>query len=328
MAAPLFIVGQGLAGTLLGWACERAGLAFEVVDQGHESAASRVAAGIINPITGQRLVTSWRVEALLPLAWTTYRELECALGVPLIRAMRVRRLFRDERERRIFAEKKASGVLAPYAGEADAAGFWIEGAAQVETGVLIAAMRKRWEQSGRLMVRTVTAAECAERTTVLCLGAVVLEGGKRLPWRAAAGEILEITTDGLAPDVILNDGSWVLPTTPVRARVGATYRLGGEGEAEHSRQPLNAAARRLLGEVPFTSLGLESGWRATTADRHPLIGWLDGGVRVGVLTGLGSKGALLAPWAAEQWRNHLMTGANFDPTVDVRRFSGHPLVAI
>ena len=65
MGADFLIVGQGLAGTLLAWEFERAGFSFAIADAGHGRAASGVAAGIINPITGRRLVKSWRIDARL-----------------------------------------------------------------------------------------------------------------------------------------------------------------------------------------------------------------------------------------------------------------------
>ena len=37
-------------------------------DRGHAAAATSAAAGIVNPITGRRLVKSWRIDDLLPLA--------------------------------------------------------------------------------------------------------------------------------------------------------------------------------------------------------------------------------------------------------------------
>ena len=111
MRADILIVGQGLAGTMLGWACERAGISFAVVDTGHAGAATTVAAGIINPITGRRLVKSWEVDRLLPLARATYRDIEAALGVPVWREMRVWRRLADERERRVLAEKRARGWM-------------------------------------------------------------------------------------------------------------------------------------------------------------------------------------------------------------------------
>jgi hypothetical protein len=85
------IVGQGLAGTLLAWACESAGIRFQLIDPGHATAASRVGAGIINPITGQRLVKSWRVDELLGPAEAMYRAVERELGVPILRRLRVSR---------------------------------------------------------------------------------------------------------------------------------------------------------------------------------------------------------------------------------------------
>ena len=42
--APVQIVGQGIAGTMLGWACEQRGIEFRIIDRGHEQAASRVGA--------------------------------------------------------------------------------------------------------------------------------------------------------------------------------------------------------------------------------------------------------------------------------------------
>ena len=111
--ADILIVGQGLAGTLLGWELEKAGISVALIDGGHASAASSVAAGIINPITGRRLVKSWSFETLFPSAREAYHELENLLGIALWREMRIRRVFADERERAIAADpkKRASPVF-------------------------------------------------------------------------------------------------------------------------------------------------------------------------------------------------------------------------
>src|SRR4051812_34785476 len=115
MAGPeVTIVGQGIAGTLLAWELEQAGLPFRIYDAGHEGAASRVAAGIINPVTGQRLAKSWRVDELLPLARAAYVEVGARLGIECWREMRVRRLFRNEGERGILRGRIAAEELARY----------------------------------------------------------------------------------------------------------------------------------------------------------------------------------------------------------------------
>jgi len=327
MPAPLLIVGQGLAGTVLGWTFERAGIAFEIADAGHACAASRVGAGIINPITGQRLVKSRGVDALLPRALDVYRSMEARWGVPLVRAMRVRRFFKDDRERRVFAEKAASGELAPYAGAADAEGFWIEGAARIDTAALIATARARWRSEGRLREERVDPRSALARhdVVILCTGADDCDGRA---WGGAgclraAGEILTLAVGGLAPDVILNRGHWVLPTAPGVARAGATY-AHGDADAAKEEAALTESAAALLAGRPFVVMGRESGVRVTTPDRYPLAGRDRREPRLGIFNGLGSKGVLLAPWLAHQWVNHLTEAVPFDAAVDSGRFTREP----
>jgi len=49
------IIGQGLAGSILAHTLITQGCRVMVIDQHHKGASSKVAAGIINPITGPRL---------------------------------------------------------------------------------------------------------------------------------------------------------------------------------------------------------------------------------------------------------------------------------
>ena len=322
MRADVFIAGQGLAGTLLAWELERAGIPFRMADAGHGAAASRVAAGIINPITGRRLVKSWRIETLLPVARESYRALEAVLGVPLWREMRVRRWFADDRERRVFAAKQSREELAPYAGAADAEGFWINGAARVDTGALLAAARARWREMGWLREeRADVAAELgAHELVVDCTGAAGARSGG-VPWEFSRGEILSLAVAGLDPDVILNRGHWVLPVGSGAAKVGATHEPGSLAVAPTAaaRAALEQSAAALL-RRPFAVTGHEAGVRVNLPDRRPVAGRHPANARHGLVNGLGAKGALLAPMLARQWVNHLTEGVPFDPEVAGARF--------
>lgn len=325
MPPDLLIVGQGLAGTLLAWELERAGIAFAIADEGRAGTASRVAAGIINPITGRRLVKSWGVDDFLPLARATFRELEAELGVPVWRELRVRRRLADERERRTFAEKAARGELAPFADEADGNGFWIEGAARVDLGRLLDAARERWRARGWWREAAVAMGEEARRHALVidCSG---LNGTQRgafefVPWEFSKGELLTIAVDGLAPDVVLNHGHWVLPIAPGLAAVGATHEPGviDSAPTAAARALLAASAAALLGR-PFNVTGQAAGVRVNLPDKRPVAGRHPANARLGVFNGLGAKGALVAPALARQWAQHVATGAPFDAAVDVARF--------
>jgi len=326
MAEPWLIIGQGLAGTLLAWTCERAGVPFELVDAGHGGAASRVAAGLITPVTGRRWVKTWQIDAWREPALTVYRDLEHRLGGRWVRPMRVWRRFRDEAERDLVVAKVRDGALAPYVHEVRADGAWIDGAVQIDTAGLIAAARNRWRKAGRLRERRVEPAQArAEgRSVILCGGAAAGAAFAYVPWETAWGEVLAIEAGPLAPDVILHAGHWLLPGDAGRARVGATYERGPYDEdrpvALEARETLVASAATWLGRLPAVT-GQDGGWRVTTPDRRPCLGWHRDDARLGLLSGLGSKGTLWAPVLAQQWVTHLTTGAAFEPEVDVARFA-------
>ena len=71
MKVDYLIIGQGIAGTLLAYFLQKKGASILVIDDAYERAATQVAAGIINPITGRRYVKSWRVDELIPFAKAT-----------------------------------------------------------------------------------------------------------------------------------------------------------------------------------------------------------------------------------------------------------------
>ena len=328
MPPPVLIVGQGIAGSALGWACEQAGIDFEIADAGHGPAASRVGAGILNPVTGRRLAPTWGFDAWIGQSVALYRAMEAEVGRPLIRPMRIYRRFRDAAERAALSARWSPWEVAPaHVGPRDADGFWIEDVWQVDTAAVLAELRARWLRSGRLRIGAASAAsvaaEAARRDVIiLCGGAEVADAFDFVPWERAAGEILSGMTTGLDPGVILHRGHWVLPLGVDRARVGATYEVSA-GEARPTpagRAELAQTARELLAPDGFTVTGHEAGVRLGTKDRRPCIGRHPTTPGLGLLGGLGSKGALWAPALARQWVNHLTEAVPFDREVDVGRF--------
>ena len=123
------------------------------------------------------------------------------------------------------------------------------------------------------------------------------------------------------PEVIFNCGHWLLPLTPTRAKIGATYAAGEDHV--HPTAKARAELERSAGRWKLASLkvvGHEAGLRVTLPDKRPVAGRspLDPGL--GLVGGLGSKGVLHGPWLARQWWNYLSEGVPFDPMVDVARF--------
>jgi hypothetical protein len=314
MSGVVRIAGQGLAGTLLAWALERAGRTFALYDPGHESAASRVGAGLVSPVTGERwtLAPGWAERAAGAKAF--YREIEAAWGVVLITELRVRRIWRDAAEGRLVRTKVERGELAPWVTptglEADAA--WIEGAWRVDLPALITAGRARWKDRGWLR-EVALAPDVVEAGWLAGAGPVIWCTGAaetRVPdLRPVAGETLELAVGGASGDlpsgVVRHDGAWVLPVGSGRAWAGASFIRDGT-ERLARREALRASARRQLADRDWRELAVLAGWRMTTEDRLPVSGWLAGREgREGVLNGLGSKGTLWGPGLVGGWINRL-----------------------
>jgi glycine/D-amino acid oxidase-like deaminating enzyme len=84
MEVDYVIVGQGIAGTMLSYYLLQQGNTVIVVDEFNPNSASKVASGVINPVTGRRFVTTWMIETLMPFAQKAYQALEKLLNISII----------------------------------------------------------------------------------------------------------------------------------------------------------------------------------------------------------------------------------------------------
>jgi glycine/D-amino acid oxidase-like deaminating enzyme len=96
----VLIVGQGLCGTFLSLELERAGISHLIIDEKWPFSASRAAAGLINPVTGRRIVTTWMIDELLPFAAEAYGRLDGLLG---------QSFFPDGYSDRVFFHRRRCG---------------------------------------------------------------------------------------------------------------------------------------------------------------------------------------------------------------------------
>jgi glycine/D-amino acid oxidase-like deaminating enzyme len=67
MEVEFLIVGQGLCGTWLSWYLQKENKTFLVIDKNEENTPSKISGGIINPVTGRRLVKVWLADEVLLL---------------------------------------------------------------------------------------------------------------------------------------------------------------------------------------------------------------------------------------------------------------------
>jgi glycine oxidase len=312
--ADFTIVGAGLAGTTLAWALVRRGRAVRLIDREPPTTTSRVAAGLLTPITGKKPAVSWRWGELRPTAERFYRRVECEVGERFFTPRPVMRMMTSESERRAFdgagfeglAEVRTDAVVMPTA-------------AQLDTAAYLDASREYFRHHG--MYERAEWDGRVNGPTVLCLGYTPGEPFG-LPFRPAKGEMLTVRIPGWGEARTLNRGGWWLAPTPSADtyRFGATYswdRLDAD-PTPAGRIELEAKLREMISH-PFEVIGHTAGVRPIVAGRKPVLGTHPTAPHLAVFNGLSSKGSLSAPLFADMLADHLCDGTPIDPEVDVRR---------
>ncbi len=344
------IIGQGLAGSLLAWTLLERGWSLAVIDDGYASSASRVAAGLVNPVTGRRLAKTADVERLLPVAERTYAVLEARLGQRLLHRIPLLRLLRSSAEAGLAERRLADPAYAPYLGGRLAPGLAGPGVLDplgslvqrrtgyLDIGALIDHMGEHLRRQGRLLHSHAGAADIRPRAGLIeCAGlraarVICCQGYQAmtdpwwawLPFQPAKGEILTAESDGPPPEQILSAGRWLLPLGGRRFRLGATYdwdRLD-QAPSDRGRETL---MRDLPGLVMLSGarvLAHRAGVRPGTLDNAPFIGVHPGQPGLWIFNGFGSKGSLQIPGWAEALADHLEQGAALPARVNIERYAG------
>ncbi len=157
------VVGQGLAGTALAWSLLRRGRTVVVVDR-ERGGCSRLAAGLITPVTGKRLAKSWRWDELYPAAVAFYRAVEADTGASFFHERPALRLFANEAERDEFRRREGTilrGLVRPETqinGEWFAApfgGFEMPHAARLDVPRYLDASREHFRARGAYLAAEV-----------------------------------------------------------------------------------------------------------------------------------------------------------------------------
>ncbi|MDD2761884.1 MAG: FAD-dependent oxidoreductase, partial [Methylomonas sp.] len=332
------------AGSLLAWEMMRRQLRVLVIDDGDLN-ASQVAAGLINPVTGQRLVKVVDIEQLLPAAISCYRSLSLMFNRQFFVSLPMLRILKNAAEqdiaRRRLTESAYQTFLRAHPYSVDRiisphglleqlqAGF-------VNTRPLLDSLRDHFIANGsyrqvRLDYTELLLQPRPKWREVQPLHVVFCEGYRgvanpwfgNLPFQPAKGEILSCTADSVCPRRILNFGHWLIPTGENDFRIGATFESG-----KTDRQPTPQARQRLLQALSVACPKIsvadvsahQAGVRPATLDKQPFIGTHPSYSNLHIFNGFGAKGSLSIPWHASCFVDALTQKTPLPAHCDIRRY--------
>ncbi|MGH2553784.1 MAG: NAD(P)/FAD-dependent oxidoreductase [Chitinophagaceae bacterium] len=348
MQVDYLIIGQGISGTWLSYYLKKEGKSFIVIDNNFKNSSSKIAAGIINPVTGRRHVTVWLAEEIIPFAWNAYHQMGNELGITAISQkniidffpspqMRISFLNRVEEDNTyvsinneqhqyhdLFQFEFGFGVIHPSY------------TAHLET--ILPAWRKQLKAADQLqeeafdITRLKITKEKIQYDEITAAAIIFCDGNsstdnpyfKNLPFAPNKGEALLVEIPGLPKDRIFKKGMMMAPfATSNLWWVGSSYAW--EFDHLNPTNEFKEKTEKMLKEwlkIPFKTIEHLSGIRPATLERRPFVGMHPLYPNLGILNGMGTKGCSLAPFFASQLVRLLLHHGSITPEADIKRFAG------
>lgn len=342
------IVGQGIAGSCLALELLARGKKIIIIDDDWKGAACRVAAGVLNPITGKRLVKSWRSDVALPYAKKFFEELQKGLGTDFYKERKILQLCKSQEESELWEMRKGDPCYREFLSDKfppksfaplndNFGSFLINFAAWVEAPAVMAALRKHFLEKGILRLEKFDHSSIAFENeslkyNILKAERIIFCEGWRaidnkyfnwLPYRLAKGEIISVHADRNLGEHIIHREKWLMKHKDNIYRSGSTWEredFRNENPTPSAKDELMRALPSIAGnETSFRLFAHEAGVRPCTITTRPHIGRHPEFERLYSFNGFGSKGYALSPYFAAHFCDWLEGKTQLDREADVAR---------
>ena len=346
MQIDCLIVGQGLCGTWLSWYLTKENRSFIVIDKNEPITPSKVSAGIINPVTGRRMVKVWMAEQILSFAHAAYKEIGNFLDTPAISQKNIIDFFPNPHQRQVFLERIEEGeeYLNSYPEQNQFNSFFnydlgcgeIRRSYIAHLNLLLPAWRQQLKgnmqlreedfEFEKLVIKeqSVQYGNITAEKIIFCDGLSSFENPffKALPFAPNKGEVLIVEIPDLPNEHIYKKGFILAPLQGMGAFwLGSNYQWRFPN-AEPTKEFYEQAERHLKEwlRIPFKILEHKAALRPATLERRPFVGLHPHQKNIGILSGMGTKGCSLAPYFANQLVDHLLRKKEITPEADIKRF--------
>ncbi len=339
------IVGLGLAGACLALQLLKRGKRIMVYDLPGQNRASSIAAGLFNPVTGKRVVKTWKADEVFQYLFDFYTEAEKKLDVKFFHPTSLYMPFRSIEEQNDWMSRSNDPAFVKYVESIKTSstfsdevkdplgGILLSSCGYIDSNVLLESLRalltekesyreERWDDE-KLIVGDDKIVYCDLKADkiIYCTGIHMLQSKyfTSLPLKPLKGEVITISTRARLHRMY-NRGVYVIESNSNMYKVGATYDLTNLTEriTTSGRDELETKTNELL-NVPFEIAHQDWGIRPSTIDRRPLLGEHPEMKNILIFNGLGTKGVSLAPYFSGQLTEHLLGKGKLDQEANINR---------
>ena len=325
------IIGQGLAGTLLAHDLIELEKSVIIIDTHLKASASRVAAGLINPISMKRCIPAMPTN-YLTTAFNIYSDLEDKLNSrflfkkPLLRlfdALETKDLWIDNyqnKQMNIFIDEFCAENTFPFLKDEFSSAI-VKPAGYLDLKEFLAVSREYFKDNNMLLEEKFNFSEFNDKSIlyknfkadkiIFCDGFRIKENPffDYLPIAPTKGELMLIKIPSIENfDKIISKGIYIIPNGDYMYTVGATYDRVDltENLTVDGQQFLRDKLDEVL-NVEYEIISSFAGVRPTVKDREPLIGMHKEFNNIGIFNGLGARGVLNAPHFSKEFSKGLIS---------------------
>lgn len=348
MQVDYLIIGQGICGTFLSYYLLKAGKSIIVIDESNPNSASKVASGLINPVTGRRVVTTWMADELLPFAWEAYTQIGIGVNASLIEEKEMLAFATTPEMVQAYSKRvqESNSYINQFTGNISQLNYEINYPFNVITiapcyvinmnslllkwrekliGKEILIEEKFDEAFLKFTEASVAYKNITAKKIIYCNGihSAKSKFWKNLPFVQNKGQALIADITTLNTNYIYKFANiTLLPWQNNEWWIGSSHELNFEAEQpteEYLRNTTNALKSIL--KVPFTITQHIAALRPATIERRPFAGFHPQNNSVAILNGMGTKGCSLAPWFAKELTESLSKDNQINKEADVKRFN-------
>lgn len=323
----------------------QAGKSFVVVNDPTIAAASKVASGVINPVTGRRIVQTWMIETFLPFALKAYSELGAFINRDIVKQVPVILIHPSAQMLESFEYRYAhENVYLQKNNAADFAAFLHTpfGTGQINQSIWIDlnSMLTGWAQQLKAndqyikdrfdIADLIMHHEGVEWKGIKAKYILFSDGlssmhnpyFKGLPFAPNKGEALIVEIKDLPNQAIYKHNLSIVPWKDQLFWVGSNYEWQYQDDAPTTsfKIKIENALTQLL-KAPFKVIDHIAGLRPANQERRPFIGLHPIHKAIGICNGMGTKGCSLAPYFANALIDHCEHGSPIHEEASIDRFN-------
>lgn len=347
MQVDYLIIGQGISGTMLSWFLYKEGKTFLIIDDNSEKASSKVAAGVINPVTGRRYAYTWMIDEIMPFAVQSYEELGKYFNAKFVFQKSVIDFFPSPQMRNAFIDRLTEDdtFLHSYPDQNHFNSYFnydfgcgeINPAYTVHLQLVLSSWRKKLQELNVIKEEKfdvndlkaekdfISYQNITAEKIIFCDGTDGVNNPwfQMLPYAPNKGEAIIIECEELTTEHIFKKSLALVPLPLENVYwVGSNYQWEFENDQpsqqfyQHAISVLNNWLKK-----PYKVLEHKAAVRPATLERRPFVGFHPQFQNIGILNGMGTKGTSLAPFFANQLTQHLVYNFPIAPEADVHRFT-------